>query len=193
MARASRGSSDGKTVVVLGAGATRACSFVDPAKSSCIPPLDVDFFTQLQRVPDPKHQEHITGVMKDVVKLFGHNFSASLETVFATLEHTIRMLKTTGSKRAYKRADLEAMRDRLLGAIAIAMEASLADRGGGGRAKHSARPCEFHQKLVAEILQRSDDIISFNYDCVIDNALKHSEMGSGLPASATGSTWVRAV
>jgi len=43
--------------------------------SSCIPPLDSDFFTQLQRVPDPKHQEHIRQVVGDVVKLFGHNFS----------------------------------------------------------------------------------------------------------------------
>ncbi len=161
-----------QTLVVLGAGATRACSFVDAKKESCIPPVDADFFTQLQRVRNPKHQDQIDAVMSDVVRLFGSNFSVSLETVFATLEHTIRMLKTTGSTRAYKRSDLEQMRDRLLGAIAIAMEASITQRDKDGNTKQASRSCDHHKSLVRDVLLRRDHIISFNYDCVIDDALR---------------------
>ncbi len=159
------------TLFVLGAGATRACSFVDASKSPCIPPLDADFFTQLQRVRNPKHQSLISDVMKDVVTIFGHNFSVSLETVFATLEHTIRMIKTTGSKRAFKREDLEDMRDRLLQAIAVVMEESITEPGKAGASKHTPRECDHFRRLVKDRLQPRDDIISFNYDCVIDHAL----------------------
>ena len=35
---------------VLGAGATRGASFVDPVKNPCLPPLDLDFYAQLQRI-----------------------------------------------------------------------------------------------------------------------------------------------
>lgn len=110
---------------VFGAGATRGCSFVQPTKSPCIPPLDRDFFTQLQRVSNQKHQKLVRAVMQDVVELFGPNFDFTMETVFTTLEHTIRMLKTTGKHRDFKVADLQAKRDRLKQAIAVILEDSL--------------------------------------------------------------------
>jgi hypothetical protein len=159
-------------VVVLGAGATRACSFVNPEVLSCLPPLDGDFFTQLQRVPDTKHRLHISQVMRDVVSLFGSNFSVSLETAFATVEHTLRMQETTGAKRDFERQDLRLVRDRLLTAIAIAMEASLTERSPSGRVTREPRSCIFHEALVERVLQRNDHVISFNYDCVLDSALR---------------------
>lgn len=157
---------------VLGAGATRGCSFVDPKVDACIPPLDADFFTQLQRVANPKHQDLVSDVMKDVVSLFGHNFSASLETVFATLEHTIRMLKTTGDTRSFKRSELVGKRDRLLQAIALVLEESLCEIKTGSRSSLTIKECENHRRLVQDALQACDDIISFNYDCTIDMALR---------------------
>lgn len=42
------------TIVVLGAGATRGASLVDPLSHPCLRPLDTDFFTQLQRAGNPK-------------------------------------------------------------------------------------------------------------------------------------------
>ena len=87
------------TLFVFGAGATRGASFVNPARDPCLPPLDADFFTHLQRVQNPKHQPLIQEVMHDVVELFGQNFEVTMETVFSTLEHTIRMLSTTGDNR----------------------------------------------------------------------------------------------
>lgn len=179
---------------VLGAGATRACSFVDPRQDPCIPPLDADFFTQLQRVRNPKHQPLIKQVMADAVKLFGHNFSATLEAMFATVEHTIRMLETTGSERAFGKADLKRMRGDLLAAIAVVMEESLTERGAGGASKWAPRHCVHYQKFVEKILVApGDDIVSFNYDCVIDDALRRfgegkwsPRYGYGLPLGAGG-------
>ena len=80
---------------VLGAGSTRGCSFANPEVNPCLPPLDADFFTQLQRVRNTKHQTLISSVLADVVELFCSNFNVTLETVFTTLEHTHSMLETT--------------------------------------------------------------------------------------------------
>ena len=164
-------------VVVLGAGATRACSFVDSKKFTCLPPLDSDFFTQLQRVPDHKHRQLVTAIVKDTVDLFGHNFALTLETAFTTVEHSLRMLEATRSSSATSRKkELRGQRDRLLSALSMVLEASLADRNSG-RPTHEARDCNHHQKLVCEVLQQGDAVISFNYDCMIDDALRRHGAG----------------
>ncbi len=163
----------GPLVLVLGAGATRACSFVEPRTFSCIPPLDVDFFTQLQRVPDPKHRALIGELMKNMVELFGSNFSLTMETAFTTIEHTLRMLTATNSSGALNRKqELQKIRDRLMQAIAIVLEASLVGRAWTGRATHDAQDCKYHKGLVELVLQNGDEVISFNYDCMIDDALR---------------------
>lgn len=165
------------TVYVFGAGATRGSSFVDSAHNPCLPPLDRDFFTQLQRVRSGKHQENIKRVMEDVVELFGNNFDVTMEMVFTTLEHTIHMLDITGDNRDFKQNDLERKRQRLVDAIHLVFEESLCQRQGN-RTTRTPSPCEFHRKFVKEHLQPTDTIISFNYDCVLDYALK--EHGTGL-------------
>lgn len=165
------------TVFVLGAGSTRGCSFVDPTVNPCLPPLDGDFFTQLQRVANSKHEPLARTVIEHVVDLFGHNFHATLETVYTTLEHTIRMLSVTGDNRAYKRVDLSQRREQLKQAIAVLLEESLTEKGLGGSSRLSPRLCDYHVHLVRNVLQPRDVLISFNYDCVIDYALK--EAGSG--------------
>ena len=91
---------------ILGAGATRACDFINPSIDPCLPPLDGDFFTQLQRVRNPKHNSLVKAVMNDVVQLFGQNFNVTLETVFGILEHTIRMLRVTGENRDFKKQEI---------------------------------------------------------------------------------------
>jgi len=171
---------------VFGAGATRACSFVDPQKNPCIPPLDSDFFTQLQRVRNEKHQDLLNKVIRDVVILFGTNFSVTLETVFATLEHTIRMLRTTGDTRSFKRNDLTGMRDRLLQAIAVVLEESLGAHVLTDHPDRSHYECDHHARMVNETMKSKDDIISFNYDCTIDFALKNHGSGKWNPRYGYG-------
>jgi hypothetical protein len=161
------------TLYVLGAGATRGASFVSPSKKICLPPLNGDFFTQLQRIASDKHEGLVTAVIADVVELFGANFKGDMELVFTTLEHTLRMVGATKGNKRFDPKALKEKRDRLLQAIAAVLEESLCE---GNRAV----PCEHHHKLV-EGMVASDAIISFNYDCTIDYALRDKGTGRWEP------------
>jgi SIR2-like protein len=110
----------------------------------------------------------VRDVIKDTVELFGVNFQVTMEAVFTTLEHTARMIETTGENRDFKRSDLDAKKERLMQAIAATLEESLC--AGGQRV---GTECEHHRKLV-EMMKPADAIITFNYDCLIDETLhKH--------------------
>lgn len=179
---------------VLGAGCTRGCSFVNATKDPCLPPLDADFFTQLQRVQNRKHRSLVTEVMEDVVEIFGQNFDVTMETVFSTLEHTWRMLGTTGDKRAFNRTQMREKRDRLLQALAVVLEDSLAEKAEDQHSRITHRKCNYHAALVRELMRAGDEIISFNYDCVIDDTLKangnrkwNARYGYGFELGARGS------
>ena len=90
-------------VFVLGAGATRALASVkgNEERPACLPPLNADFFTQLQRIEYENEQNLISDVVRDVVLYFGPNFDVNLETVFSTYEHQLKLTanvkKTTTS------------------------------------------------------------------------------------------------
>lgn len=163
------------TLVLLGAGATRGASFVDALKNPCLPPLDGDFFTQLQRVRNPKHQVLIAQVLEDAYELFGVNFRQTLETMFTTIEQTVRMVKATRESREWKTAELEKKRMRLMQAIGAVLEESLLRREDG-RMTRIHEECDHHRKLI-EHLRPGDTILTFNYDCLIDHMLQVA--GSG--------------
>jgi hypothetical protein len=153
-------------LLILGAGATRGASFVRPNINPCLPPLDADFYAQLQRIGHPKHQGIVAAVIRDTVELFGVNFQVSMETVFTTLEQTARMIETTGENRDFRRSDLEEKKERLKQAIAATLEESLcADR------QHEGSECKHHVRIV-NAMKSTDEIISFNYDCLIDETLR---------------------
>jgi hypothetical protein len=111
-------------VFVLGAGATRGASFVDPSKNACLPPLDTDFYAQLQRIRTKKHERIIKNVIQDTVDLFGVNFNVTMETVFTTLEHILRMVHTTGESRDFKRDEIGEKQGRLMQSIAATLGGS---------------------------------------------------------------------
>jgi len=111
--------------------------------------------------------------MRDVVDMFGTNFTASMEVVFTTLEHTIRLLQATGREdRSFSIADLKAKRTRLIQAVAVVLEESLASPSPTGRSSHIPKVCTDHARFVRDCLQPGDVLITFNYDCVIDYALR---------------------
>jgi hypothetical protein len=155
-------------VFVLGAGATRGASFVDGNENPCLPPLDTDFYSQLQRIRSSKHQGIIKEVIQDTVDLFGVNFNVTMETVFTTLEHIFRMVQTTGESRDFKRDEIHTKQARLMQAIAATLEEALCPEG------YEGTKCAHHAKLV-DSLKTKDEIISFNYDCLIDETLKRSK------------------
>lgn len=166
--------SPGENVVVLGAGATRGAEWVD-GSTACLPPLNADFFTQLQRIKATKHQGVISDVLRDVVGLYGPNFSLTLEQYFTQLETLIEMTELLYLKNPrYSRERLENMKKRLLNGVSAVLEESSDVVKGTSRARKS--PCRYHASLV-EALSPRDTIVSFNYDCVVDYALKESGIG----------------
>lgn len=153
----------GRVVVVLGAGASRGANF--GFQPLCQPPLNADFFTQLQRIVG-KHGGLVRRVVKDVVSLFDANFHLTLEEYFTQLEFA---LATAVDLRLSTQVQaLTGRRDRLMAALSAVLEHSTRDaitRSAGGRG------CEYHRLLVRS-LEVPASIISFNYDCIIDDALR---------------------
>ena len=152
------------TLVVLGAGASRGASFPIGTSVDCLPPLNADFFTQLQRITSDKHSRIIKRVVQDVVRLFGANFSLTLEDYFTQLEFLNRTIGLVGRNPDFRQEGLATQRQNLMAALAAVLEASTdrAIKEGG---------CLFHARLV-QALGMQDTIVSFNYDCLIDDALR---------------------
>ena len=82
------------------------------------------------------------------------------------------MLLTTKESRDFTKKQLKAKRDRLKQSLAATMEESLTIRGADGESTHELRKCTFHDKLVRDHLSSDDVLISFNYDCTIDDSLR---------------------
>jgi hypothetical protein len=152
------------TVVVLGAGASHGAAVPREARLECLPPLNADFFTQLQRITTDKHKVTIERVINDVVQLFGSNFSLTLEDYFTQLEFLVQAVGFAVADPTFQRRDYVAKREHLMTALSAILEAStgrIINEGG----------CEHHAVLVNH-LSGGDTIISFNYDCLIDDALR---------------------
>lgn len=161
--------SPGKRVVVLGAGASRGAS--TSSGKLCQPPLNADFFTQLQRIVSPKHLDKVTSVVDDIVKLFGPNFNLTMEEYFTQLESmaTMSRIAPTGD-RSFSPKEIREKRDRLMAALAAVLEEST------DVSRRNSEVCEHHAAIIGR-LEPQDTIITFNYDCVVDHALRQSAGG----------------
>ena len=161
--------SAGKRVVVLGSGATRGAATSEGRVVK--PPLDADFFTQVQRITTDKHVPNVERVMQDVVELFGSNFTLTMEEYFTRLESFEAMSELAlASERALSTNEIRLKRDRLMTVLAAVLEEST------DVSKKNSPVCEYHSALVAQLEPR-DTIISFNYDCVVDHALRRTAPG----------------
>jgi hypothetical protein len=100
--------------------------------------------------------------------MFGMNFDVTLETVFTTLEHMINSIEFRGDNREFKKEDYKSKQDLLKQAIAAVLEDSLT------KGKTSVpKKCLNHNRFVEEKLKPTDEIVGFNYDCVLDCSLKY--------------------
>jgi len=151
-------------IVVLGAGASRGASFAARVKKICKPPMNSDFFTQLQRVLSKKHDKYVKATINDVIKFFGVNWTITLEEYFTQIEFYRKVVPLTG-ERVITSGDLRKARANLMQALAAVLEESMFNE-----------KCKFHTGLI-EKLNPADTIISFNYDCLMDFSLV--ERGSG--------------
>lgn len=164
----------GKTVFILGAGATRGCSFVAEQKRNghCIPPLDTDYFTQLQRVTSETHAPRIKRLVARMVQWFGPNYMLGMERVFCHLEQAEKMLKHLQKDLGKDYPNVSEFKRDLEQSIAIILGASLTETRGSGKGSYENKQCEYHDKLVRDLARKQDAFITFNYDCVLDDSLK---------------------
>ena len=163
-----------KTVFILRAGATRGCSFVNDMKRQghCLPPLDKDFFTQLQRVSSTAHSARVKRLITGMVNWFGTNYSLGMEQVFSHLEHAAKMLKHLGKEAGPDHKNVTALKNDLVQAIAIILGESLTNVKDGGVGSYQLRECGWHDKLVSDLTDAGDVFVTFNYDCVLDDSLR---------------------
>lgn len=187
--------SKGKTVFILGAGATRGCSFVNDMKGKgrCLPPLDGDFFTQLQRVSSKVHSDRITRLIEGLAKWFGTNYKLSMEQVFCHFEHAQKMAHHLGKDDDKIYREINKLKEDLEQAIAIILGESLTETKSGGKGSYQLRTCDWHDTVVAKLADKGDAFLNFNYDCVLDDSLKRKgadkwnpHYGYGLPLTRGG-------
>jgi hypothetical protein len=165
----------GPAAVILGAGASRAEAEASH-RGGVLPPLDTDFFEQLQKLKSPSIGR--TQTLRLARELFGSSTAMAMESYFIGIEFladAVSVLKSyevgtaTLGLPCYIADAPKAFRSALLGVL---REAGIAT----GRDEQMALSPERHRALV-RILECGDSIISFNYDLLIDRALK--EEGSG--------------
>jgi hypothetical protein len=152
--------------IVLGAGASRAVSYAH--RGEILSPLDADFFDLLQRLTDIEDPDRtaVESVLRQVDAL-SHGYRRSMERAFYTL-HLAAYLerKLTG-------ADDESREHQLLEHFARAVQALL-------RKAHGKKICAHHTALV-ERLGARDAIISFNYDLIVERALRSTAENFDIP------------
>jgi hypothetical protein len=74
-----------RTLVVLGAGATRGASFVASDAQLHVPPLDADFFRLLSRSPAGRSQQ-ARALLQYVAKNHSAVLDVSMEAIFVELQ-----------------------------------------------------------------------------------------------------------
>jgi len=155
----------GQTAIILGAGASRGEYFAGgQANPHILPPLDSDFFAQVQRVGPQDVSTRL--LLKIARQLFGPVPSCTMEEFFTTVEFLaefsgigrlerdeVNPLKWDVAKIAFKESLLRVLTD-----------AGIGTRDG------PAQPPTYHGQLLG-VLSPGDTVISFNYDVLADCAL----------------------
>ncbi|HET9180864.1 MAG TPA: SIR2 family protein [Candidatus Angelobacter sp.] len=153
----------GSVTFVLGAGASRSVSY---AGNTDVPsPLDRDFFDLLQRLePQEKDEAAVGWVLEKILRL-PFEYRRSLERAFYTLHmRSYLRRKLTG---AVDKTEEEAVVSHFARAIVALL-----------RKAHGTQACKNHERLL-QGLGRNDAVISFNYDLVVERALRqYAEMNN---------------
>jgi hypothetical protein len=150
------GSPDSKTLVVLGAGASRGASFAH--NSFLAPPLDRDFFQILQMSRTGRTQDG-RDLLEHVRNAYGPALDISMEAVFSNLEaagtfaHEVKI--DPGPTVSWP----EKMSDTFRRVLPQLLRETI-----------GASECGYHLAL-ARRLNTIDNVVSLNYDCLIDRAL----------------------
>jgi hypothetical protein len=162
-----------RTTVVLGAGATRGSSRFEGAW--CAPPVDTDFFNQVEKLRSLDKTGYLDGLLRFVRYEYGAGQLPPMEKVFTKIEALDDFYGTLKIDKGPRLKSYGTRLEEFTSGIAAAfgcLEKFVAN---------TQDPCEHHLALV-DRLETTDTIISFNYDCTIDSALK---VGGGKSWDAT--------
>ncbi len=149
----------GPLVIVLGAGASRSVSY--GSKQGYPSFLDHDFFDLLQRWNadhgSDKHSTEIRWVL-DKIRALPNDYWRSMEKAFYTL-HLRALLAEKLDHAPTIDSD-----DTVVGNFAVSAETLL-------RAAHGRKICNNHKELLSKLTPQ-DTIITFNYDLVVERAVR---------------------
>lgn len=165
---------DEPAVVVLGAGATRGASYVADLPGA-LPPLDGDFFTQVQRLSSAKPRRLVSDLVKDTVGIFGSNFRLTMEGFLTHIEYLSNVFEEYKLRGRPRDNPYPLMREHFLQVLAALLDESI------GREPF----CSFHSALV-DNLSPTDTILSFNYDWLIDETLRRTAPSKWNPRHGYG-------
>lgn len=179
------GCKERRTLVVLGAGATRGASF-SGGDHPVAPPLDADFFQILQMSRTGRTSE-AQQLLAHVRTVYGPDLQIGLETVFNNLD-AARLFHSEFNITRGRHLREPA---RLIDALSRVLPELLGESIRG-------EECAYHAALASR-LRATDAVISLNYDCVIDTALsRHAGFrfdpargGYGLPVAQGVENWKR--
>jgi len=160
----------GRTLLVLGAGATRASTLSVPTDRPD-PPLDRDFFTQIQRIKHEKHTPFVAALIRFCFDEFGPGWSLTMEQFFNYIWYVERF-------RGALFIDVELPKERKLLRVSDVFRqvllASLEDSLFGEHSQDCRQSRCARHDLLAEHAEAADTFVSFNYDCLIDASLSTS-------------------
>jgi hypothetical protein len=157
--------------VVLGAGASRSVSYAREREQPS--PLDSDFFDLLNRLEPRKADVDAVKFVRKQVEALPFDYRRSMERSFYTLQLRAYMAEKLKSSRRPRASDSE-----IVGNFARCVQALL-------RSAHGKEFCENHNKVMLQ-LRQNDSVISFNYDLVVERAMRPIAHKAG----ATFGKWV---
>lgn len=172
--------------IVLGAGSSRGASCFENAWVAS--PLDTDFFEQLERLrntPDGKSLEDLVAFARSE---FGSN-PPRMELFFTQIESLSEFHQELNITRGPTIRQYEKVLERFPSDLATVFRTLR-------RATNLPElTCSYHE-VIAAALDTSDTIISFNYDCIFDEALRSragkkwdAESGYGTPVDQGADRW----
>lgn len=173
---------DTETLVVLGAGASRGASFVDPPRTLYKPPLDLDYFKLLAVSPAGRSAQ-ARALLTYVRENYSATLDVSMEFVFVELQGAAEFYRDFNIDRGRISGRPQKTIEHFYKVLPQMLNCCITEE------------CEFHNRLAAA-LQPKDAVISFNYDCLMDVALKNyggrrwdPSVGYGLRITRGASAW----
>ena len=149
--------------VILGAGASRGASCFEAAWAQS--PLDTDFFDQLDRLKGLPEANGLADLAEFARSEFGTSDTLLMESFFTQLESLNEFYSELKIDRGPRVRSYQTHLEQFPAYLASVFRALRSI------APDESLECKYHRSL-ARSLRAGDTVISFNYDCIMDAALR---------------------